>query len=75
MWNWWTFMSNFWLDCLLQDIQVHLVPLEYDDSISLQKQILINTVHHPIAQKYPATLSYTRLFLKGLISMVKQKCI
>ncbi|XP_071516172.1 protein-lysine N-methyltransferase EEF2KMT-like isoform X2 [Panulirus ornatus] len=69
----WKYLRMYPLrDIMWKDIQINLVPLEYDDSIRLQKQILSNTIHHPIVQKYPVTLTYTRLFLKGLISMIEE---
>nr|XP_053639501.1 protein-lysine N-methyltransferase EEF2KMT-like isoform X1 [Cherax quadricarinatus] len=69
--SWQYFRMYPFQDILWQDLQRQLSLLSYEDLMSSQHHLLASTVQHPIAQKYPVTVAYTRSFLKTLISLLE----
>ncbi|XP_068248317.1 protein-lysine N-methyltransferase EEF2KMT-like [Palaemon carinicauda] len=53
-------------------IMDNLSKLDYDESMEYQAKLLSSTLHHPIVQKYPPTISYCQRFLKRLITEIEQ---
>ncbi|XP_047469800.1 protein-lysine N-methyltransferase EEF2KMT-like isoform X1 [Penaeus chinensis] len=68
----WKYLRMYPLkDIIWKDINDILINLEHDESMSFQENFLSNTVQHPIAKRFPPTMSYARMFLKSFIEQIE----
>ncbi|KAK4302213.1 hypothetical protein Pmani_025710 [Petrolisthes manimaculis] len=69
----WQYLRMYPLkDICWKNVELLLVTKANSDSLDIQRDILRQTVHHFLALKFPPTESYTRLFLKSLISKIEE---